>query len=56
MVFNKNGSYQKSEFGKVEWVWFTKHDRIGRAVSLEDASTIYLNPLYAAGHDCGLLR
>ncbi len=21
--FNKNGSYQKSEFGKVEWVWFT---------------------------------
>ncbi len=46
MVFNKNGSYQKSEFGKVEWLWFTKHDRIGRAVSSEDASTIYLKVTY----------
>ena len=33
--------FNKSEFGKVEWVWFTKQDRAVSFRSLEDTSTIY---------------
>ncbi len=29
--FNKNGSYQKSEFGKVDGCGLQNRDRIGRA-------------------------